>query len=282
MSKEVVAICITNPHIADNAYCYSQIKKMSAVHQANPSNIAVKNLPVLIILHQARSVAGRVGQMLRASGFPLDIRRPVLGDDLPKTLKNHAGAIIFGGPMSANDKQEFIRKETDWLQVPLSENKPFLGVCLGAQMLARHIGGRVARDERGLAEAGWYSIDATEIGKKLFDWPQKVYQFHREGIYDLPREAQILARSDNFPIQAFRFGEAAWGIQFHAELTQLMMQRWVVHGAVVFEDRGAQKGQEHLQGRLIYDKPLRQWLEQALGRIFGAKIMPRKNEVNNG
>jgi len=232
---------------------------------------ASDKLPVLIILHQARSTAGRVGQLLQAAGFPLDIRRPVLGEALPSTLVHHSGAVIFGGPMSANDEDDFIRQETEWLKIPLAENKPFLGVCLGAQMLARQIGGRVARDDRGLAEAGWYPIAATSAGKELFDWPQKVYQFHREGIYDLPREAQILAEGDVFPVQAFRFGEAAWGIQFHAELTQVMMQRWVVHGAVVFNDEGAQKGHEHLQGRLIYDKPLAAWLKQALGRIFESK-----------
>jgi len=58
-----------------------------------------------------------------------------------------------------------------------------------------------------------------------------------------------------------------------------MMQRWVIHGAVVFEDKGAQKGYEHLQGRLVYDKPLRLWLEQALGRIFDTKITPQQIEV---
>jgi len=241
---------------------------MSAVSVSMPPRDL---LPILIILHQARSTPGRVGQILQAAGFPLDIRRPVLGESLPPTLENHAGAIIFGGPMSANDSQDFIRQETDWLQVPLSENKPFLGVCLGAQMLARHIGGRVARDKYGLAEAGWYPIEATPAGEKIFDWPQKVYQFHREGIYDLPAQTQVLARGQTFPIQAFRYGEAAWGIQFHAELTQIMMQRWVVHGAVVFEDKGAQRGYEHLQGRLLYDKPLLLWLEQALARIFNVK-----------
>jgi len=244
---------------------------MSAVF---PPSHAQNKLPVLVILHQARSTAGRVGKLLQVSGFGLDIRRPVLGDPLPETLENHSGAIIFGGPMSANDSEEFIRQETNWLQVPLRENKPFLGVCLGAQMLARHIGGRVARNEEGLSEAGWYPIEATQLGKKLFDWPQKVYQFHREGIYDLPNEAQILAQGETFPIQAFRFGEAAWGIQFHAELTQVMMQRWVVHGAVVFEDDGAQKGDEHLQGRLLYDRHLYNWLKQALGHIFKTEITP--------
>ena len=80
--------------------------------------------PVLIVLHQETSSPGRVGQELIRMGFPLDIRRPPLGDALPGTLENHSGAVVFGGPMSANDEADHIRAETDWLAVPLRENKP--------------------------------------------------------------------------------------------------------------------------------------------------------------
>jgi GMP synthase (glutamine-hydrolysing) len=80
--------------------------------------------PVLVVLHQERSSSGRVGQMLLEKGFPLDIRRPVLGEALPQTLAGHSGAVIFGGPMSANDPDPFVKQETDWIGVPLKENKP--------------------------------------------------------------------------------------------------------------------------------------------------------------
>src|SRR2546430_6178798 len=66
-------------------------------------------LPVLIILHQETSTPGRVGNALRALGHKLDIRRPRFGDPLPQTLDGHAGAVIFGGPMSANDPDEIGR-----------------------------------------------------------------------------------------------------------------------------------------------------------------------------
>eukprot|EP01035_Chromulina_nebulosa_P013783 gene13783-18265_t len=89
------------------------------------------------------STPGRAGQMLAERGYRLDIRRPPLGQRLPDTLRNHSGAIIFGGPMSANDPDDYIREEIDWISVPLSENRPFLGICLGAQMLVKHLGGRV-------------------------------------------------------------------------------------------------------------------------------------------
>src|SRR5690348_13029343 len=108
-----------------------------------PTNRAMSTLlpprsKILVVLHQEQSSPGRVGQALVANGFDLDIRRPPLGDPLPDTLEAHAGAVVFGGPMSANDKDEYVKRETDWLAVPLAENRPFLGICLGAQMLVNH------------------------------------------------------------------------------------------------------------------------------------------------
>ena len=83
-------------------------------------------LPVLVVLHQETSTPGRVGNALRALGHRLDVRRPRFGDALPETLDHHAGAVIFGGPMSANDSDDFIRREIDWIAVPLKQNVPFL------------------------------------------------------------------------------------------------------------------------------------------------------------
>ncbi|MBX3583903.1 MAG: glutamine amidotransferase [Rhizobiaceae bacterium] len=225
---------------------------------------------ILVILHQESSSAGRVGRQLMEAGFDLDIRRPPLGDHLPETLERHAGAVVFGGPMSANDKDEFVRRETDWLSIPLKENRPLLGICLGAQMLVNNLGGRVERHEEGLVEIGWYPLKATEEGKALMQWPQMVYQFHREG-FSLPKDATLLATADTYPNQAFRYRENAWGIQFHAELTQMMMHRWVVHGAHRFELPGAQPGRDHLGGRLIWDMYLKRWLHEFLATIFGVQ-----------
>lgn len=223
---------------------------------------------ILIVLHQERSSAGRVGQVLEQYGFDLDIRRPALGCALPDTLAEHAGVVVFGGPMSANDPDAFIRRETDWMAVPLKENKPLLGICLGAQMLSSHLGGTVAGHGEGLVEIGWYPLRPTAEGRKLMHWPEMVYQFHREG-FTLPRDAVLLATADAYPNQAFRYGETAWGIQFHAELTRAMMHRWVVGGAHRFDLPGAQQGRDHLGGRLIWDCHLKTWLDAFLKTIFG-------------
>ncbi|MDI7862449.1 glutamine amidotransferase [Rhizobiaceae bacterium n13] len=223
--------------------------------------------PVLIVLHQESSSPGRVGQMLEQKGFQLDIRRPVLGDPLPETLARHSGAVVFGGPMSANDPEEFVKREIRWLEVPLKEKKPFLGICLGAQMLVRHLGGKVQSHKDGLTEVGWYPLRPTEKGRLLMHWPKMVYHFHREG-FDLPRGADLLAEADTYPNQAFRYNQNAWGLQFHAELTRAMMHRWVVHGAHRFILPNAQQGREHLEGRMLFDSPLRLWLWEFLDKVF--------------
>ena len=72
---------------------------------------------ILIILHQEHSTPGRVGNALRELGYRLDVRRPRFGDELPQTMADHSAGIIFGGPMSANDQDDFIRREIDWIAV---------------------------------------------------------------------------------------------------------------------------------------------------------------------
>jgi len=226
--------------------------------------------PVLIVLHQERSSAGRVGQLLVEKGYRLDIRRPVLGDRLPSTLAEHAGAVVFGGPMSANDTDDFVKTEINWLDVPLREKRPLLGICLGAQMLVRQLGGKVQANADGSTEIGWYPLRPTEKGRLLMHWPRMVYHFHREG-FDLPHGAELLAEGDTYPNQAFRYDGRAWGLQFHAELTRAMMHRWVVHGAHRFILPNAQQGREHLEGRMLFDAPLKAWLSEFLDIVFEAK-----------
>lgn len=113
---------------------------------------------ILVVLHQENSSPGRIGRLLRDAGMELDIRLPRYGDPLPAELTSHAGAIVFGGPMSANDEDDYLRREIDWIGVPLRERKPFMGICLGAQMLARHLGHRVYRHPQGKVEIGYHPI----------------------------------------------------------------------------------------------------------------------------
>ncbi len=250
-------------------------------HAAGTLGLRLAPLPkILIILHQETSTPGRIGMMLKAMGHELDIRRPCVGDTLPATMDDHAGAVIFGGPMSANDKEPWIAREIDWIGVPLKEEKPFLGVCLGAQMLSMQLGGAVGPGNSGLVEIGYYPIEPVNGGDGINHWPQMVYQWHRES-FSLPREAKLFASSERFENQAFRYGPAAYGIQFHAEVTRLTMHRWVVSGAHRFSLPGAQHGHEHLEHQLVHDSDVKNWLAIFLRRWLekGAKNIGKNSEM---
>ncbi len=222
--------------------------------------------PVLIVLHQEHSTSGRVGHYLQSRGIPLDIRRPRCGDPLPDTLAAHSGAVVFGGPMSVNDPDGYVRAEIEWIKVPLGEGKPFLGICLGAQMLARHLGAAVAFHPEGKAEVGYYPIRITPAGRSVMEtWPEVVYQWHREG-FDLPSGAELLAEGEIFKVQAFRYGRAAYGIQFHAEVTHAMMCRWTTRGGERLALPGAKPRDQHFVDRPVYDLAIRTWLRDFLDR----------------
>ena len=137
----------------------------------------------LIILHQEHSTPGRVGHALRGMDVRLDIRRPSVGDPLPQSLAEHDGVVVFGGPMCANDECEWLRREIDWLKAPLAEEKPFLGICLGAQMLARALGARVFTYEDRRSEIGYFQIKPNAAGDRLCAerFPRCVYQWHSDG-----------------------------------------------------------------------------------------------------
>jgi GMP synthase (glutamine-hydrolysing) len=231
--------------------------------------------PILVILHQELSTPGRVGRLLVERGFPVDIRRPRFGDALPETLEEHSGAAIFGGPMSANDTEDYVRREIDWMEVPLKERAPFFGICLGAQFLARALGARVDFHPEGLIEAGYYPLRPTPTGAALMQWPDHVYHFHREG-FDLPKGAELLATGEIFENQAFRYGETAFGVQFHPEVTHQMMCRWTTRGAHRLELPGARPRHEHFDGRPQHDPKVRGWLASFLDHWTG--LMRRREQ----
>ena len=221
---------------------------------------------VLIVLHQEHSTPGRVGLALKAMGARLDIRRPSLEEPLPKTLADHDGAVVFGGPMGANDSADWIRREIDWFAVPLAETKPLLGICLGAQMLARKLGARVFSYEDKRSEIGYFPIQPKEAADRLCAerFPRSVYQWHSDG-FDLPVGAELLATGgQDFPNQAFRYGGSAVALQFHPEVNYHMMCRWTLRGAERLSRPGAQQRPGHLGGWFQHDGRVAAWLEAFL------------------
>lgn len=222
---------------------------------------------MLVVLHQARSTPGRIGARLQARGYALDVRRPALGEPLPDTLAGHAGVVVFGGPMSANDDSPFIAEEMRLLERALAAGTPALGICLGAQLMARVLGARVAPHREGACEIGYYPLSATPAGEALMPWPSHVYHWHSEG-FDLPGGADLLATGAAFPNQAFRYGGTAFGLQFHPEVTREMMCAWTERGAHHLTRPGAQPGASHLEGWARYDGAVCCWLDRFLSAFL--------------
>jgi GMP synthase (glutamine-hydrolysing) len=217
---------------------------------------------ILVVVHRRESSPGAVGQWLKRHGYQLDIRCVAAGDPLPATLAAHDGAVIFGGPMSANDSDEFIKREIDWIAVPLKESKPFFGICLGAQMLAKQLGATVSEHPEQVVEVGYYPIDASEDGKGLMDASQRFYQWHREG-FTLPCGAKLLARGGGaFENQAMQYGERAFGVQFHPEMTLALIHRWTHHASHRLTSTGAQPRHEHIHAHLTHGPAQRLWLDR--------------------
>ena len=232
---------------------------------AVPQARAADRKPVCIVLHQERSDPGHVGQWFQRNGYRLDIRKPRYGDPLPPTLAQHCGAVVFGGPMSANDKDAFICQETEWIGVALKEAKPFLGICLGAQMLANHLGAKVGFHADELAEIGYYPLSATADGERLGGFPGHVYQWHREG-FELARGTRLLATSSGaYPNQAFGYG-AAIGVQFHPEITFAQVHRWTGSGGGRLGMKGARERHEHIEGHIQHAPGVHAWLDTFLTR----------------
>ncbi len=223
-----------------------------------------------MVVHQETSDPGRVGRALSHMGFDLDIRCPACDHPLPADLEGFAGFVVFGGPMSANDDHlPFVRAEIDWIGSVLDAGHPFLGLCLGAQMMARALGARVGPRADGMHEIGYVRIRPTEAGRELFQHERYFYQWHGEG-FDLPGGAALLATSDRFANQAMRYGDRAYGLQFHPEVTEAMMERWTRIAVHRLTMPGAQSQAEQRRLRPLAEPAIDAWLPGFLGAWLGA------------
>lgn len=234
---------------------------------------------VLVVVHQEHSTPGRVGEMLNARGFVLDRRCPNLGDPLPEDLTPYAAAVVFGGPQSANDDHlRGIRAELEWLErCALPQGGPLLGICLGAQEIARVLGARVGPREDGRVEIGYKRVSPTAQGRGLFAGPTCFYEWHSQG-FTIPEGAVHLARSVDFPGQAFRYGRSVWAIEFHPEITRQMIERWCTseRGSAKLTLPGAQSMARQLQGFDRYASGSDAWLARFLDHhlLPGARPVP--------
>jgi GMP synthase (glutamine-hydrolysing) len=150
------------------------------------------------------------------------------------------GAVVMGGPMSANDTGAYPRlaEEVTWLEECAARRVPVLGVCLGAQLLARALGSTVA--PAPASEIGFAPIEVTARADPVVGplAPTAVVLHWHGEVFDLPPSAVRLARSPATEVQAFR-AASAWGLLFHAEADTALIEHWLREPTMANEARSA-------------------------------------------
>ena len=233
---------------------------------------------VVVLQHIECEPAGRVDTYLKRIGACVQYVKVHRGERISMTSGMDA-LLVLGGPMGVYEEKKypFISKELRLLENALSHEVPVLGICLGSQLLAKAAGGSVFPG--GKKEIGWYPVTITQNGAedRIFSgFPKKLTAFHWHGdTFSLPKSCTHLASSKLFPMQAFRAGENAYGLQFHVEVTAPMIKEWV---KLYKSDRTEQKAKAVLSGIKNNIKPLNEIAFQLCKNFFGNGIASLRSQ----
>jgi GMP synthase (glutamine-hydrolysing) len=184
----------------------------------------------LAVIHGESVRSGVFGDVVRERGHGLEEWSLAWDKPLPRPLDAYGAVLVFGGAMHADqdDHHSWLREEDMFLQRLLDLHMPVLGICLGAQLLAKAAHAPVYPVDE--AEVGWFEVELTAAGTEdpvLGRLPQTfdAFQWHYYA-HDVPAGAVELARN-RVCTQAFRLGDSAWGVQFHPEVTLHQVQSWI-------------------------------------------------------
>jgi GMP synthase (glutamine-hydrolysing) len=186
---------------------------------------------ILVFQHVAHEVLGTLDPLLRASGIRIKYVNFGRFPDAQPSLEGYRGLIILGGPMNVDqvDQHKHLITEINLIQEAVDRGLPVLGICLGAQLIAKALGSEVKKNRE--VEIGWYDVSPTEDGREdplisHFRNTERIFQWHGD-TFSIPHRAVHLASSPLCSNQAFRYNGNVYGFQFHLEVDRKMIERWL-------------------------------------------------------
>lgn len=217
----------------------------------------------LVIKHVIAEGLGIFEQFCYETGITVDVVELEKGDEFP-SLEGYSALWVMGGPMNAGDIDDYpwLVEEKMLIRHAIQDlNLPYIGICLGAQLLADALDGEVGF--MSAPEVGLLPIDLTEAGCShplMSGLPQtfKVLQWHGQEVMCLPAGATVLASSPQCQIQAFAINDRTFGLQFHSEVTEVTVEDWVqipVYQADLEATLGA-TGCDHLKQAVTAQLPI--------------------------
>ncbi len=215
---------------------------------------------ITIFQHGEDEGPGTITWYLREQEIPFEILKLFTGDEIPKTLPE--SLIILGGQMSVNDTAEypFFVREKALVRQMIGADRPVLGICLGAQMIASAFGEEV---RKGTREIGWTKVTCCEPAwSRIFPGTFPVFHWHEE-TFNFPAGATLLVRGNSVENQAFRIGSSV-GVQFHPEVDAGIISAWAgtlpadTRSGIIAESRTLLSGNTRRCQELI-DAFLRGW-----------------------
>lgn len=188
-------------------------------------------VPILVVQNNTHAPAGLIGECIAVRGHDTSVVTPIAGDPLPHDGTEFDGLVVLGGPQSAMDDETspYFPALLDLIRTFAETGRPVLGICLGAQLIARAYGRTV--HPNATPEIGYRPVALTDAGCRdpLFRGLQperRLLQWHYD-TFDLPAGAHLLATGSDCRNQAFRLGECVYAFQFHLEATPAIVRRWI-------------------------------------------------------
>ena len=230
---------------------------------------------LLVLQHVAHELLGTLNPLLKRAGFRIRYVNFARHPDAGPSLDGYDGLIVLGGPMSVNDANRLshLTTELKLIEEAMRRDIPVLGICLGAQLIANTLGAAVYRNPE--KEIGWYDVSPTDHASSdpllmELQKTEKIFQWHGE-TFDIPKSTNHLAFSPLCPNQAFRYGTKVYGFQFHLEVDEPMIHRWLKVADNRIEISNLH-GAEHIE--FIYSETQRYIgrLGEMSDRVFGAFI----------